>query len=47
MEKQNQKAQYESPKMHEHGDVRKITLGGGYANSDDGIGVNNAFPNPS
>ena len=47
MEKQNQKAEYESPEIYEHGDIKTITLGGGSVNSDDGIGVNNAFPNPS
>jgi hypothetical protein len=34
MEKQSPKAQYESPKIHEHGDVKKITLQGTLANSD-------------
>lgn len=43
MEKQNEKIQYESPKIYEHGDVRKITLNGSLANSDESRGPNTAF----
>lgn len=44
---QQEKATYVAPELIEHGDVKTITQGGGYANSDDGINANNAFPNPS
>lgn len=48
MEKQSVKALYESPKLVEHGDVKKITLNSGVANRDSLTGPNNsAFPNGS
>lgn len=48
MEKEIKKEKYESPKVFEHGDVRKITLNSGYANRDSITGPNNtAIPNAS
>ena len=47
MEKQETKAPYVAPELVEYGDIKTITLGGGFANSDDGQNANNAYPNPS
>lgn len=45
MDKQSLKAQYESPEIHDHGDVRKITLQGTATNADTNAGIaNTAFP---
>ncbi len=42
-----EKKVYASPKLTIYGDVEKITLGASMPNSDDGVGTNNAYPNPS
>lgn len=44
---ENTEAPYEAPTLLVVGTLQEITKAGNLPNSDDGVNLNNAFPNPS
>ena len=42
-----EKKPYITPMLTIYGDIDNITLASSFPNSDDGLGTNTAFPNPS